>query len=208
MALQQLAALADGGDERLPRPAVADAVDHGPDDAVLVAQRVADDRSVDDVWASLENGPADGRVFTEAMVADLPEPARRYFLHAIRPGTPVASRVRLAQAGSIRVGGDWAPFTADQVLSAGQGFVWKVRARISGLPVAGTDLVAPGEGRMRLTAFGLVPLLFASGPGSEIQRPLAIVVIGGLVTSTLLTLVLLPILFARFGEGREAAARA
>jgi cobalt-zinc-cadmium resistance protein CzcA len=51
-----------------------------------------------------------------------------------------------------------------------------------------------------ITAFGLVPLLFASGPGSEIQRPLAIVVIGGLVTSTLLTLVLLPILFARFGE--------
>jgi len=57
-----------------------------------------------------------------------------------------------------------------------------------------------------ITAFGLVPLLFASGPGSEIQRPLAIVVIGGLVTSTLLTLVLLPILFERFGErAREAA---
>ena len=51
-----------------------------------------------------------------------------------------------------------------------------------------------------ITAFGLVPLLFASGPGSEIQRPLAIVVIGGLITSTLLTLILLPILFERFGE--------
>ncbi len=50
-----------------------------------------------------------------------------------------------------------------------------------------------------IAAFGLVPLLFASGPGSEIQRPLAIVVIGGLVTSTLLTLILLPILYRRFG---------
>lgn len=50
------------------------------------------------------------------------------------------------------------------------------------------------------TAFGLVPLLFASGPGSEIQRPLAIVVIGGLVTSTILTLILLPILYRRFGH--------
>jgi cobalt-zinc-cadmium resistance protein CzcA len=50
-----------------------------------------------------------------------------------------------------------------------------------------------------IAAFGLVPLLFASGPGSEIQRPLAIVVIGGLVSSTLLTLVLLPILYQRFG---------
>lgn len=54
-----------------------------------------------------------------------------------------------------------------------------------------------------ITAFGLVPLLFASGPGSEIQRPLAIVVIGGLITSTLLTLVLLPILFERFGESAK-----
>jgi cobalt-zinc-cadmium resistance protein CzcA len=42
-------------------------------------------------------------------------------------------------------------------------------------------------------------MLFASGPGSEVQRPLAIVVIGGLLTSTALTLVLLPILFRRFG---------
>ncbi|HKJ74429.1 MAG TPA: efflux RND transporter permease subunit, partial [Alphaproteobacteria bacterium] len=50
-----------------------------------------------------------------------------------------------------------------------------------------------------IAAFGLVPLLFASGPGAEIQKPLAIVVIGGLVTSTLLTLFLLPILFERFG---------
>jgi len=54
-----------------------------------------------------------------------------------------------------------------------------------------------------ITAFGLVPLLFASGPGSEIQRPLAIVVIGGLLSSTLLTLVLLPILFRRFGVARS-----
>ncbi len=52
-----------------------------------------------------------------------------------------------------------------------------------------------------IAAFGLVPLLFATGPGSEIQRPLAIVVIGGLVSSTLLTLVLLPSLFRRFGMG-------
>ena len=50
-----------------------------------------------------------------------------------------------------------------------------------------------------IAAFGLVPLLFATGPGSEIQRPLAVVVIGGLVTSTALTLILLPMLYRRFG---------
>ena len=47
---------------------------------------------------------------------------------------------------------------------------------------------------------GLVPFLFATGPGSEVQRPLAIVVIGGLITSTLLTLVVLPVLYRRFDQ--------
>ena len=47
---------------------------------------------------------------------------------------------------------------------------------------------------------GAVPLVVATGPGSEIQRPLAIVVIGGLITATALTLVLLPVLYLRFGR--------
>ncbi|MBK4735030.1 efflux RND transporter permease subunit [Noviherbaspirillum pedocola] len=55
-----------------------------------------------------------------------------------------------------------------------------------------------------ITGFGLIPLLLATGPGSEIQRPLAIVVIGGLVSSTALTLVLLPILYQQFGTGKKA----
>ncbi len=45
------------------------------------------------------------------------------------------------------------------------------------------------------TLLGLIPLLFAQGPGSEVQRPLAVVVVGGLLTSTSLTLLLLPILY-------------
>ena len=53
-----------------------------------------------------------------------------------------------------------------------------------------------------IASFGLMPLLFATGPGSELQRPLAVVVIGGLFTSTLLTLVLLPTLYAWL-EGRK-----
>jgi cobalt-zinc-cadmium resistance protein CzcA len=56
-----------------------------------------------------------------------------------------------------------------------------------------------------ITAFGLLPLLFAHGPGSEIQKPLAIVVTGGLVSSTLLTLIMLPILYRRFGIDNSRA---
>jgi cobalt-zinc-cadmium resistance protein CzcA len=55
-----------------------------------------------------------------------------------------------------------------------------------------------------IAAFGLVPLLFATGPGSEIQRPLAIVVVGGLISATALTLILLPVLYERFGLERGA----
>ncbi|MDI9332779.1 MAG: CusA/CzcA family heavy metal efflux RND transporter [Cytophagales bacterium] len=47
---------------------------------------------------------------------------------------------------------------------------------------------------------GLIPFLFATGPGSEVQKPLAIVVIGGLISSTLLTLVVLPTLYRWFDE--------
>ena len=56
-----------------------------------------------------------------------------------------------------------------------------------------------------ITIASLVPMLFASGPGSEVQRPLAVVVIGGLLTSTVLTLLVLPALYAYFSKGEKAA---
>ncbi|MCZ2147405.1 MAG: CusA/CzcA family heavy metal efflux RND transporter [Bryobacterales bacterium] len=52
-----------------------------------------------------------------------------------------------------------------------------------------------------VAALGLAPFLFATGPGSEVQRPLAIVVIGGLFTSTQLTLIVVPALYRLF-EGK------
>jgi cobalt-zinc-cadmium resistance protein CzcA len=53
-----------------------------------------------------------------------------------------------------------------------------------------------------ITVLSLVPLLFAQGPGSEIQRPLAVVVVGGLISSTLLTLLVLPVLYSWLGKKR------
>jgi cobalt-zinc-cadmium resistance protein CzcA len=58
-------------------------------------------------------------------------------------------------------------------------------------PVLMTALVA---------ILGLIPMLFATGPGSEIQKPLATVVVGGLITSTVLTLLVLPTLYRWFEE--------
>jgi cobalt-zinc-cadmium resistance protein CzcA len=64
-------------------------------------------------------------------------------------------------------------------------------------PVAMTALVA---------SFGFVPMALATGTGTEVQRPLATVVIGGLISATLLTLLVLPALYARFAQ-RKAATR-
>ena len=58
-------------------------------------------------------------------------------------------------------------------------------------PVVMTALVA---------ALGFVPMAFATGTGAEVQRPLATVVIGGLISATLLTLAILPALYARYGR--------
>jgi len=58
-----------------------------------------------------------------------------------------------------------------------------------------------------IAMLGLVPFLFSNGPGSEVQRPLAVVVIGGLITSTLLTLVMVPVLYRWFDDKKEDPAR-
>lgn len=62
-------------------------------------------------------------------------------------------------------------------------------------PVLMTALVA---------SFGFVPMALATGAGAEVQRPLATVVIGGIITSTFLTLVLLPVLY-EWLEGRRSS---
>lgn len=62
-------------------------------------------------------------------------------------------------------------------------------------PVLMTALVA---------ALGFVPMMLATGVGAEVQRPLATVVVGGLATSTLLTLVIVPAIYAWLAPRRTA----
>lgn len=59
-----------------------------------------------------------------------------------------------------------------------------------------------------IAIFGLVPMLLSSGVGAETQRPLATVVVGGLFTSTALTLLLLPLLYEWVEERKERKAKA
>jgi cobalt-zinc-cadmium resistance protein CzcA len=50
-----------------------------------------------------------------------------------------------------------------------------------------------------VAAYGFIPMAFNTGVGAEVQRPLATVVVGGMVTSTIATLLVLPVLYAVFG---------
>jgi cobalt-zinc-cadmium resistance protein CzcA len=84
----------------------------------------------------------------------------------------------------------------EQGLSLGDAVMQGALIRLR--PVLMTALVA---------SLGFVPMALSTGTGAEVQRPLATVVIGGLVTSTALTLLVLPILYAWLGGGRASSAR-
>jgi cobalt-zinc-cadmium resistance protein CzcA len=87
--------------------------------------------------------------------------------------------------------------TIRQLLDEGHGLVDAVRtAAVRRLrPVLMTALVA---------GLGFVPMALNTGIGSEVQRPLATVVIGGVISSTLLTLVVLPALYSAFAPKRRS----
>jgi heavy metal efflux system protein len=78
-----------------------------------------------------------------------------------------------------------------------------------GMPHAGA-ILAGAEARLRpvpmttsIFAFSLLPMMFATGPGSEVQRPLAVVVVGGLITSTALALLVMPAFYEWFDRGER-----
>lgn len=132
--------------------------------APLLVIRIMDDRKVDRLWSGLQQIGA-GEKFTVDMVKALPAPARRYFLHAIKPGTPLAFSVQLEMKGSFRVSlkKKWAPMRARQILAPTRGLIWK--ASIGGLlKITGYDRYVDGQGGMKWRLYGVIPLLNAGGP--------------------------------------------
>lgn len=131
--------------------------------------RVKADQEVEKIWRSLEVVPAANR-FTQDMVAELPTSVQRYFLHAIAPGTPVATAVSLEMSGSFRMAQDksWIPMQAKEIISRLKGFVWKPRIGRGLGQFVGTDYYANKSGRMRFFLWGIIPLVNAHS--HDIQR--------------------------------------
>ena len=127
--------------------------------------RRRDDGKVDGVWLSLEASPTH-QVFNEDMVSDLPAPALRYLLHAIRTGTPLASSVSLEMRGTMRLKPEqeWAPMKARQILAPPKGFVWRAEVGAGLMRFSGGDHYANGSGRVRFWLWGIIPLVKQEGP--------------------------------------------
>jgi hypothetical protein len=131
----------------------------------LAGIRAFESRRLGRVWRSLESEEP-GKGFSEFMIQDLPEPVQRYFCHAIRSGAPLYSRVSLKMSGRIKAGQNspWMRFTATQILTPRRGFVWKARAWRGPVFLDVVDHYARGAGRMRVSLFGWVPIMNATGP--------------------------------------------
>jgi hypothetical protein len=131
----------------------------------LVILRRRDDGKVDTIWRSLEATPTH-QVFTEDMVSDLPAPAKRYLLHAIRPGTLLASSVSLEMRGTMRLKPEqeWMPMKARQILAPPKGFVWRAEVGDGLMHFSGGDHYANGNGRVRFWLWGVIPLVRQEGP--------------------------------------------
>jgi hypothetical protein len=133
--------------------------------AALLAQRLRHERSAADTWSELAL-PGDAAVlFDPVMVEHLPAPARRWFLHAIAPGTPLASAALLLMHGTIllKQGGTPLPMQAEQVLAPPHGFVWKARVGSGALRMRGFDRCAGTGSEMRWWLYGLVPIVHVDG---------------------------------------------
>ena len=107
--------------------------------------------------------PAATALYDPAMVADLPEIARRYLNHAIAPGTPLSSTVELRMHGEFLLGDNAKPqsfaMTAHQLLAAPAEYIWNVEMRAGPMLISGSDGLHDAHAWMRMWLFQAIPLV-------------------------------------------------
>lgn len=131
--------------------------------AALAALRLLDRRADDAEWRRLARfQPADPERFSPEMVADLPEPARRFFTYAITPGTPVRRVAVIEMEGRFSLGtkdvSNYRAMEARQILAAPEGFLWIMRMP-GAIPISGSD----SGSWTRFRILNLIPVARAGG---------------------------------------------
>jgi len=122
--------------------------------------------STEPTWAALSGTKETPAAFDASTLEDVPAPAARWLGRALPESTPLSSGVLLSMSGRIRIG-RWMPFTAEQVLRAGVGFVWKPVVGRRLLRFVGADILGPDDARMEFRLHGLVPVAKAEGPDTR-----------------------------------------
>lgn len=130
---------------------------------LLIALRLYDERADRLEWARLAlMQPTNPAVYEPAIVANLPEPAQRFFNFAIEPGTPLLTVVEIDMDGTFSLGTrdnpNYRPLVARQILAAPTGFVWKVRMP-GVVPVSGSD----SGSWTRFRILGVIPVARMGG---------------------------------------------
>lgn len=133
--------------------------------AAMASWRALDYRSDQRAWKRLVEMETDNKqTFDPAIVADLPEPARRYFNYTIQPGARLTSVIQIEMTGELGLGTksapNYRPMRANQVLSPPHGFLWSLRSAA----ISGSDGALPERSWTRFWLFNFVPVARASGP--------------------------------------------
>jgi hypothetical protein len=101
------------------------------------------------------------------MVADLPEPAQRFFRFAIKPGTPLYTVAEIFMEGEFRLGNlaepHDMPMYAKELLASPHGFIWKMRAGNGVKRISGSDAAQNGDSWSRFWLLNIVPVARAGG---------------------------------------------
>ena len=129
---------------------------------ILIVLRIRSDRATRELWQALET-PAATEKFTTETLADLPEPVQRYFLHAIQPGTPLASSVQIEMHGSFKMEQGWMPMQADEILST-KGFLWRATIGKSPVQFLVCDRYVNRSGQVYATLWGAIPIVNQQNP--------------------------------------------
>lgn len=122
------------------------------------------DRVQEALWSELTL-EGDGVRFEPGMVEGMPEPAQRFLLRSIAPGTHLARSVELEMSGDILLAPDRdpLPMVAQQILAPPEGFIWRAQTRGGVMRIRGFDRYADGEGKLLWRLFGFLPVMRASG---------------------------------------------
>ncbi|UBF30612.1 hypothetical protein K9N68_36165 (plasmid) [Kovacikia minuta CCNUW1] len=131
----------------------------------LVILQIKNRQDVNRIEQTLQSDTHPQQLFTKEMIAELPTPVQRYFFHAIAPGTPLPTVVKLDLGGQFRLAQDkpWLPMQSQEILTR-SGFVWKATIGRGLSQFQGADYYFRRLGRMQFAILGLVPVVDAHDP--------------------------------------------